>query len=92
MRHIPGGVRALGFVSTFSDASSEMIHSLLPIFLVTVLGVSATAIGTLEGIAEATVLVVKMFSGTLSDWFGRQKPTVRTTASKYSIERSEDEF
>jgi MFS family permease len=73
MRHIPGGVRALGFVSTFSDASSEMIHSLLPIFLVTVLGVSATAIGTLEGIAEATVLVVKMFSGTLSDWFGRRK-------------------
>jgi len=57
----------------FSDASSEMIHSLLPVFLVTVLGASATAIGMLEGIAEATVLVVKMFSGRLSDWFGRRK-------------------
>lgn len=67
IRGIPGGVWALGFVSMFSDASSEMIHSLLPVFLVTVLGISATAIGMLEGIAEATVLVVKMFSGTLSD-------------------------
>ena len=73
MHAIPGSVWALGFVSMFMDISSEMIHSLLPIFLMSVLGVGATAIGTLEGVAEATVLVVKMFSGALSDWLGKRK-------------------
>ena len=58
---IPRSVWALGFVSMFMDMSSEMIHSLLPIFLMSVLGAGATAIGTLEGVAEATVLVVKIF-------------------------------
>lgn len=70
---IPRSVWALGFVSMFMDISSEMIHSLLPIFLMSVLGVGATAIGTLEGVAEATVLVVKIFSGALSDWLGKRK-------------------
>ena len=55
------------------DISSEMIHSLLPVFLVSVLGASATALGLLEGIAEGTVNVVKIFSGALSDWLGKRK-------------------
>jgi len=57
----------------FMDISSEMIHSLLPVFLVSVLGVSATALGLLEGLAEGTVNVVKIFSGALSDWLGKRK-------------------
>jgi MFS family permease len=73
LRAVPRGVWALGFVSMFMDISSEMIHSLLPIFLVSVLGAGATAVGALEGIAEATVLVTKMFSGFLSDWLGKRK-------------------
>jgi hypothetical protein len=60
---IPRGVWALGFVSLCMDVSSEMIHSLLPLFLVSGLGVSATALGVLEGSAEAAVLVTKMGSG-----------------------------
>jgi len=70
---IPRGVWALGFVSMFMDVSSEVIHSLLPIFLLSVLQTSVTAIGFLEGIAEGAVLVTKMFSGTLSDWLGKRK-------------------
>lgn len=58
------------------DTSSEIIHGLLPVFLVTELGASVTAIGLLEGLSEATVLVVKLFSGTLSDKLGRRKPLV----------------
>jgi MFS family permease len=73
VRGIPRGIWALGFVSMFMDISSEMTHSLLPVFLVTVLGASATAVGVLEGVAEATVLGVKMFSGALSDWLGKRK-------------------
>jgi len=73
LRAVPRDVWALGFVSMFMDISTEMIHSLLPIFLVSVLGAGATAVGALEGIAEATVLVTKMFSGFLSDWLGRRK-------------------
>lgn len=73
LRAIPPGIWALGVVSLFMDLSSEMIHSLLPIFLVSVLGASATAVGVLEGFAEALVLLVKMVSGTLSDWLGRRK-------------------
>jgi len=72
-KQIPGGVWALGFVSMFSDISSEMIHGLLPVFVVSVLGASAAALGALEGVAEATVLVARMFSGALSDYFGRRK-------------------
>lgn len=70
---IPGGVWVLGFVSLLMDISSEMIHSLLPLFMVTVLGSSALTIGLIEGMAEATALMVKVLSGTLSDYLGRRK-------------------
>lgn len=70
---IPGGVWALGMVSLLMDISSEMIHSLLPMFLVGTLGASAFAVGLIEGIAESTALVVKVFSGVLSDYFGKRK-------------------
>jgi MFS family permease len=70
---IPRGVWALGFVSLFMDISSEMIHALLPVFLVTVLGASVTAVGLLEGTAEAIASITKVFSGTLSDWLGKRK-------------------
>lgn len=70
---VPGGVWALGFVSLFMDVSSEMIHSLLPLFLVSVLGASATAVGVLEGSAESIVLITKLFSGAISDWIGKRK-------------------
>lgn len=73
---LPRGVVALGFVSLFMDTSSEMVHSLLPVFLVSVLGVSAMSVGIIEGIAEAAAAIVKVFSGTLSDWMGRRKPLV----------------
>lgn len=71
---IPGSIWALGFVSLLMDASSELIHSLLPVFMFTVLGISASAIGLIEGAAEATALFVKVFSGTLSDYWGKRKP------------------
>ena len=70
---IPSGVWALGLVSLFMDVSSEMIHALLPVFLVSVLGTSVTTVGLLEGIAEATASVTKVFSGTLSDRLGKHK-------------------
>lgn len=73
---LPKGVVALGLVSLFMDLSSEMIHSLLPVFLVTVLGASAMSVGFIEGIAEAAASIAKVFSGVLSDWFGRRKPLV----------------
>lgn len=70
---IPRTVWALGFVSLFMDLSSELIHALLPIYLVTTMGMSVTALGALEGAAEATSMIVKIFSGALSDWLGRRK-------------------
>ena len=73
LRAIPSGIWALGFVSMFMDISSEMIHSLLPVFLISVLGASATRVGILEGVSEAAALVTKMFSGALSDWLGKRK-------------------
>jgi MFS family permease len=73
LRAIPGSIWALGFVSMFADISSEMIHSLLPVFLVSVLGASTLAVGLIEGIAESTALITKVFSGTLSDYLGRRK-------------------
>jgi MFS family permease len=63
----------LGFVSLFMDVSSELIHSLLPVFMVTSLGATALMVGVVEGVAEATALIVKVFSGTISDWLGRRK-------------------
>jgi MFS family permease len=73
-RAIPRGIWALGFVSLLMDVSSEAIHSLLPVFMVGTLGASALMLGLIEGAAEATALIVKVFSGVLSDWFGRRKP------------------
>jgi MFS family permease len=73
LRAIPPGVWALGFVSMLMDVSSEMIHALLPIYLVTVLGTSTLTVGIIEGIAESTALVTKVFSGALSDWLGKRK-------------------
>lgn len=70
---IPAGVWVLGFVSMLMDISSEMIHSLLPLFLVGTLGVSVLAVGIIEGLAESTALISKVFSGTLSDYLGRRK-------------------
>ena len=71
---IPATVWALGFVSLLMDVSSELVHSLLPVFLVTALGASALVVGLIEGAAEATALIVKVFSGVLSDYWGRRKP------------------
>jgi MFS family permease len=73
LRTIPAGVWTLGFVSMLMDVSSEMIHALLPVYLVSVLGVSMLSVGIIEGIAEATASMVKVFSGALSDWLGRRK-------------------
>lgn len=70
---IPSGVWALGFVSLLMDVSSEMIHSLLPLFMVTVLATGTVAVGIVEGLAESLALVVKVFSGTLSDYLGKRK-------------------
>jgi MFS family permease len=70
---IPRAVWVLGYVSLFMDVSSEMIHSLLPVFMVSSLGASAFAVGIVEGIAEATALIVRVFSGALSDFLGRRK-------------------
>lgn len=72
-RDIPVGIWALGFVSMLMDISSEMIHALLPVYMVTVLGTSALTVGVIEGIAEATASVTKVFSGALSDWLGKRK-------------------
>ena len=73
LRHIPPGIWVLGFVSLLMDISSEMIHSLLPLFMVTILGASTMAVGLVEGLAESLALVVKVFSGTLSDYLGKRK-------------------
>lgn len=70
---IPRTVWALGFVSLFMDLSSELVHALLPLFLVTTMGMSVAALGVLEGSAEATALIVKVFSGPISDYLGRRK-------------------
>ena len=73
LRTIPPGIWALGFVSMLMDVSSEMIHALLPIYLVTVIATSATTVGVIEGIAESTAAITKVFSGALSDWLGKRK-------------------
>lgn len=70
---LPAGIWALGFVSLLMDVSSELIHSLLPVFLSTALGASALTIGLIEGAAESLALMVKVFSGLLSDWLGKRK-------------------
>ncbi|HEX4883962.1 MAG TPA: MFS transporter, partial [Casimicrobiaceae bacterium] len=75
-RRVPRGVVVLGFVSLLMDASSELVHALLPLFLVTTLGASVLVVGVIEGVAEATSLIVKVFSGVLSDLTRRRKPLV----------------
>lgn len=70
---LPTAIWVLGFVSLLMDISSEMVHSLLPLFMVGTLGASALVVGLVEGLAEATALIVKVFSGVLSDWWGKRK-------------------
>ncbi len=70
---IPRTIWALGFVSLFMDLSSEMVHSLLPVFMVTTLGASALTVGVIEGVAESTAMLIKVFSGAISDFMGRRK-------------------
>ena len=70
---IPRTIWTLGFVSLFMDLSSELVHSLLPVFMVTTLGASALTVGVIEGVAESTSMLIKVFSGAISDFMGRRK-------------------
>ncbi|MEK7819614.1 MAG: MFS transporter, partial [Pseudomonadota bacterium] len=79
---LPRSIWALGFVSLFMDLSSEIIHALLPIFMVGTLGASAAAVGLIEGLAEGAASIVKVFSGWFSDRLGRRKPL---TVAGYGI-------
>lgn len=72
-RRVPRSIWTIGFVSFFMDISSEMIHALLPLYMVGVLGTSTLAVGIIEGVAEATAAITKVFSGALSDWLGKRK-------------------
>jgi MFS family permease len=76
LRRVPRGVVVLGFVSLLMDASSELVHALLPLFMVSVLGASALAVGIIEGLAEGTAMIVKVVSGYLSDVSRKRKPLV----------------
>src|SRR4026208_685933 len=71
-RALPAGIWALGFGSLFMDISSELIHSLLPVFMVSTLGASMVTVGIIEGVAEATAAIVKVFSGGISDYLGKR--------------------
>lgn len=73
LKQIPASIWVLGFVSMLMDISSEMVHSLLPMFMVGALGVSVFTVGIIEGLAESTALIVKVFSGALSDYLGKRK-------------------
>ena len=75
-QRLPRAIWVLGLVSMLTDVSSEMVGGLLPVYLMTVLGASASLVGLIEGLAGATAMVVKVFSGGLSDFFGRRKPFV----------------
>ncbi|HFA59412.1 MAG TPA: MFS transporter, partial [Rhodospirillales bacterium] len=77
-RSLPPAVWALGVVSLLMDSSSELIHGLLPVFLVGVLGASTVQLGLVEGVAEMTASVVRLFSGAVSDLLGRRKAVVVT--------------
>ena len=72
-RKLPKGIWALGFVSMFMDTSSELVHSLLPMFMTTTLGASMVTIGIIEGFAEAAAAITKVFSGVISDYFQKRK-------------------
>lgn len=73
LKRLPRGIWALGLVSLWMDISSEMVHALLPLYLVTTMGTSVMAVGVIEGIAEATAAITKVFSGAISDWLGKRK-------------------
>lgn len=73
LRLIPSGVLVLSLVSLFMDMPSEMIYSLLLLFMVTTLGTSTIMVGLVEGLAESVALIMKVFSGTLSDYLGNRK-------------------
>ncbi len=73
LRAIPRPIWALGFVSLLMDASSEMIHALLPVYLVSALGASTLTVGLIEGFGEAIASIARIFSGAISDWVGRRK-------------------
>jgi MFS family permease len=73
LRSLPMSIWALGFGSLFMDTSSELVHSLLPVYMATILGASMVTIGFIEGIAEATAAITKVFSGVLSDYLGKRK-------------------
>lgn len=70
---IPRNVWILGLTSLFNDTSSEMIHAVLPLFLVSSLGANVALVGLIEGIAEATASILKVFSGAISDYWQRRK-------------------
>jgi MFS family permease len=73
LRAIPRGIWVIGLVSLAMDVSSESIHSILPLFMVSTLGVSVLAVGVIDGVAEATANIVKVFSGTISDFLNKRK-------------------
>lgn len=73
IRRLPTEVWVLGCASLLMDTSSELVHSLLPVYLTAVLGAGMVSIGLIEGVAEATAAIAKVFSGALSDWLGRRK-------------------
>src|SRR6185369_6866167 len=73
LRRLPAGIWVLGFGSLFMDTSSELVHSLLPLYMSATLGASVALIGLVEGIAEATAQITKIFSGALSDYLRRRK-------------------
>src|SRR6476659_4575746 len=73
---LPRNVWVLGFVSLFMDLSSEIYHALLPAFITLVLGLPVTALGAIDGVAEATANFAKLFSGRLSDRSLKRKPWV----------------
>ena len=75
-RRLSTNVAALGYVSMLTAMSSAMIYSLLPIFMVRVLGLSIASVGVIEGMAEAANSLIKIISGAASDWIGRRKPLV----------------
>ncbi len=73
---IPRTVIALGLVSFFMDVSSEIVHGLLPVFMTTTLGLSVAMVGLIDGVAESTASITKVFSGYISDRIGLRKPLI----------------
>lgn len=76
IKPLPRAIWVLGFVSLFMDVSSEIVHGLLPVFLISVLGASYTFVGFIEGLGEGTALLFKIFSGPLSDRMKNRKSLV----------------